>query len=156
MVTLQISRNLFQYFAADSEIVDSTLDLSSRRGNVISIACGLSFRLPLTQSYPIGVGEGERVQIRNARGKVAAFDFEEGMGIILLKPLLGGRLETVVWGLDSQGLQQAVRLLPMLTGVCQPDFIILSRRCAWEGAAGVLAMGSFDSFWKVSEASFIS
>jgi hypothetical protein len=46
--------------------------------------------------------------------------------------------------------------LPMLTGVGQPDFIIVSKRCAWEGAAGVHAMGSFDNSWGVSETSFVS
>lgn len=78
------------------------------------------------------------------------------MGAIFLRPLLNERLELVVWGFDQQGLRQAARLVPMLTGVGQPEFVVVSQRCAWEGAAGVLAMGSFDNFWNVSEASFVS
>ena len=105
---------------------------------------------------PIGLDNGGRLYIRRHGGTIAIFPFEVGMGAIFLRPLPGERLELVVWGFDKQGLRQAARLVPMLTGVGQPDFVVVSRKCTSKGAAGVLAMGSFDNFWKVSEGSFFS
>ena len=88
-------------------------------------------------------------------GKPRTFHFEEGLGAIFLSPLPDCRLELVIWGIDALGLRLAARLFPMLTGVGQPDFIIVSKRCAWEGAAGALAMGPFTNCWKASDESFI-
>ncbi len=109
-----------------------------------------------SRSDPLGLDNGGGLYIRRRGGTKTVFPFEAGMGAIFLRPLLDERLELVVWGFDKQGVRQASRLLPMLTGVGQPDFVIVSKRCAWKGAAGVLAMGSLDSFWEVSEASFFS
>ena len=108
-----------------------------------------------SHSDPIGLDNGGRLYVRGHGNKKTVFPFEVGMGAIFLRPLLGEKLELVVWGFDKQGLRQAARLMPMLTGVGQPEFIVVSKRCAREGAAGVLAMGSFDNFWKMSEASFV-
>lgn len=81
---------------------------------------------------------------------------QRGLGAILLRPLPMERLELDIWGFDSFGLRLAARLLPMLTGVGQPEFIVVSERCAWEGTGGVLAMGSFDRHWELSEMAFVS
>ena len=153
-VALQIAQNLFQYFAADSEIIDLNAAVGSQSGNVINVTLGSS---PVLRSHsdPIGLDDDGSLYIRRFGEIKTYFPSEIGMGAIFLRPLLDKRLELVVWGMDKQGLRQAARLMPMLTGVGQPDFVIVSRRCAWEGAAGVLAMGSFDNFWKVSEASFV-
>lgn len=51
------------------------------------------------------------------------------MGALFLRPLDGERLELVVWGADVAGLEHAARLVPALTGVGQPDFVILSAKC---------------------------
>ena len=155
-VALQIARNLFQYFAADSEIIDINAAVGSQSGNVISVTLGSDSSVLGSRSEPIGLDSDGRLYIRRREGTKAVFPFEVGMGAIFLRPLLYERLELVVWGFDKQGLRQAARLVPMLTGVGQPDFVIVSNRCLSEGVAGVLAMGSFDNFWKVSEASFIS
>ena len=155
-VALQIARNLFQYFAADSEIIDINAAVGSQSGNVISVTLGSDSPVLGSHSNPIGLDNGGRLYIRRHGGAETVFPFEVGMGAIFLRPLLDERLEVVVWGFDKQGLRQAARLMPMLTGVGQPEFIVVSKRCAWEGAAGVLALGSFDNFWRVSEASFIS
>ena len=155
-IALQISRNLFQYFAADSEIMDINAAVGSKSGNVISVTLGSISSATATHSDPIGVENGGGLFIRRREGLKTVFPFEAGMGAVFLKPLFDERLELVMWGVDKQGLRQASRLMPMLTGVGQPDFIIVSKRCAWEGAAGVLAIGSFDNFWKVTEASFVS
>ena len=154
-VALQITRNLFQYFGADSEILDGNAAVGSQSGNVISVTVGSDSSMLGRHSDPIGLDNGGRLYIRSHGGIQTFFDLEVGMGAIFLRPLLDGRLELVIWGFDKSGLRQAARLMPMLTGVGQPEFVVVSRRCAWEGAAGVLAMGSFDNFWKVSKASFV-
>ena len=81
---------------------------------------------------------------------------ETGLGAVFLRPLGNERLELVVWGADGSGLRQAARLVPTLTGVGQADFIILSKRAAWQGHAGAIAMGFFDFEWQISEGSYIS
>lgn len=155
-VAVQIARNLFQYFAADSEIIDLSAPVGSQSGNVISVTLGSDSLMLGSHSESIGLDDSVGLYIRRRGGIKKVFPFEVGMGAIFLRPLLDERLELVVWGFDKQGLRRAARLMPMLTGVGQPDFVVIGRRCAWEGAAGVLAMGSFDNFWRVSDASFIS
>jgi len=155
-VALQISRNLFQYFLADTEIVSEVDAGKSARGNVISVAMGGGFPPSVHPRFPINLTENHGLEIRQSGDKMTLFGFQDGLGAIFLRPLPNERLELVVWGIDSLGLRLAARLLPMLTGVGQPEFVIVSKRCAWEGASGVLAMGSFDSFWNISESSFVS
>lgn len=155
-VALQISRNLFQYFSADTEIVGAADDGKSARGNVISVAIGGDYPPSVRPRFPIGLTENEGLDIRKSSDRRTVFEFQEGLGAIFLRPLPNERLELVVWGVDSLGLRLAARLLPFLTGVGQPDFIVISKRCAWEGAGGVLAMGSFDRYWNISEGSFVS
>ena len=94
--------------------------------------------------------------MRSKRGEERFFEFQEGIGAIFLRPLPDERLELLLWGYDIRGLNYIARLLPMLTGVGQPDFVIASKQCAWKGAAGVHAMGFFESLWEVSESSFIT
>ena len=155
-VAVQISRNLFQYFAADSEISDLNSAVDSQSGNVISVTVGSDSPVLGFDSDPVGLDSAGGLYVRRPGGVKTVFPFEVGMGSIFIRPLLGERLELVVWGFDRQGLKQAARLVPMLTGVGQPDFIVVGKKCAWQGVAGVLAMGSFDNSWKVSEASFVS
>ena len=155
-VALQIARNLFQYFAADSQIIDQSAAVGAQSGNVISVTLGPDSPMLASHSGPIGLDNGRGVYVHKGGGIKTVFPFEVGMGAIFLRPLFEERLELVVWGFDKQGLRQAARLMPMLTGVGQPDFVIVGKRCAWEGAAGVLAMGSFDNFWQVSKESFFS
>lgn len=76
------------------------------------------------------------------------------MGAVLLRPLADERLELVIWGYDDDGLHRAARLLPMVTGVGQPEYVIVGPKCAWKGTGGVLAMGSFNASWNITEASF--
>ena len=155
-VTMQIARNLFQYFAADSEIIDINAAVGSQPGNVISVTLGSDSSVLGSHSEPIGLDSDGRLYIRGHEGMKAVFPLEVGMGAIFLRPLVDERLELLVWGFDKQGLRQAARLVPMLTGVGQPEFVVVSKRCISKGVAGVLAMGSFDKFWNVSEAAFIS
>lgn len=155
-MALQISRNLFQYFAADAEIVSSeTLPLSFQ-GNVITLALGPSLPDSPHKDHPISVGPDQAITVRDSFDFLRKYQFEKGLGAAFLRSLPDERLELVIWGYDEAGLRQAARLVPMLTGVGQPDFIVVSRECRWKGADGVLAMGFFDYAWKVSKASFVT
>ena len=151
---MQISRNLIQYFAADSELTQGT-DVGRRsEGNVVTVGLGRSVAELLREGSSIQVTE-TGVRLVRFDGSCKRIEFEEGLGVIALSRYSPTALEVFVWGFDAVGLRQAARLFPMLTGVGQPDFIILRKRCAWEGAAGVFALGSFTSSWKASESSFI-
>lgn len=71
------------------------------------------------------------------------------MGLIYLHPLPGERLALIVWGTDEIGLHTAARLLPLRTGVGQPNFVG-GREMRWSGvdgvkAIGMKAIGMFDS-----------
>jgi hypothetical protein len=76
-----------------------------------------------------------------------------GLAAVFLRPVPPRRLELVVWGADEASLAVAARLVPMLTGVGQPDFVVLDRRMLAKGVDAVLAMGFLDTAWEVSAGS---
>jgi hypothetical protein len=77
------------------------------------------------------------------------------VGGIFLRPLMGERLELVVWGSDMDGLTQAARLAPTTTGVGQPDFVVLGAEARWRGLEGSLALGFFSHNWEVTPSSVL-
>jgi poly(3-hydroxybutyrate) depolymerase len=150
-IALQISRNLHQYFQADSSIVSSSDHISSScTGNVITLAVGSDLDVS-GNNFPIQVGESG-ITARDYRGREQTYG-EEARGAAFLRPLEGERLELVLWGADDEGLRQASRIVPLLTGVGQPDFVIFGESARWKGIEGVLAMGFFDSDWEVTPSS---
>ena len=151
-IASQVARNLFQYFAADSRIVE---DGETGDGNIITILEGPQDDAFHSESHPIDIG-ADVLSIRDTAGRMRSYPFEKGMGTIFLRTIPHGRLELVIWGFDKAGLRNAARLVPMLTGVGQPDFVVVSKSCTWKGAGGVLAMGFLDYQWNVSQASFLS
>lgn len=110
----------------------------------------------LADEYAVEIKDGEGISIRDALGNTRLYPSDEGLGAIFLRPLPDERLNLVVWGFDDAGLRSAARLVPMLTGVGQPDFIVVSKVCAWKGAAGILALGFLDHRWNVSKTSYLS
>ena len=106
-------------------------------------------------SMPLRISD-HGVVLKDSMDIKRLYPFEGGIGAIYVAPLPNERLELVTWGYDEEGLRQAARFVPMLTGVGQPDFIIVRRKCAWQGAAGVLAMGFFDHNWKVTQGSYLT
>ena len=154
-VALQISRNLYQYYGADSEIVGGASHTIARSGNVITVSLG-THKLPKPlEDHPFEIDRDCGIFLCKRDGATRRYALQDGLGTIFLRPLATQRLELIVWGFDATGLRQAARLLPMLTGVGQPDFVVVRKTMAWEGAAGALAMGSFDSAWQISDASFL-
>jgi len=154
-VALQISRNLYQYFRADTEIVSSSKLVERHGGNVVHLACGSELAPSAVPSYPITVTR-YGLNIRTARGVVRSYGHRLGLGAVLLRPLAEERTELVIWGFNGDGLRNAARLLPLLTGVGQPDFVVVNKECGWKGASGALAMGFLDSLWEVSGSSYIT
>ena len=157
----QVSRNLYQYFNLSTDITPCR-GHKEARGNVVSIIEGVvDFSLVVsrqtTERYPISVGEdGITVKTSRLASSRTTYPLQAGLGVIFLKPRKGEQLELVVWGFDEEGLRQAARLLPILTGVGQPDFVVLNSECASKGAAGALAMGFFDYQWQISAGSYVT
>ncbi|KAL1795700.1 hypothetical protein ACET3X_005924 [Alternaria dauci] len=154
-LALQASRNLHQYFQADTNIVPSaSYPLSSNfTGNVITLATSPSLQASQTD-FPIKVDKSGIITIRGLRGQEHRYG-KEARAAAFLRPLEGERLELVIWGADDEGLRQASRIIPMLTGVGQPDFVVFGESAKWKGIEGVLAMGFFDSDWQIAPSSII-
>ena len=148
---LQISRNMYQYFSADSRLIaEKVEEKDESSGNQISVIVGGNVnRSSGPASFPVEIKEGH-VRVRDASGFWHNYGTKGGVAAIYLSPLEGERLELVVWGVDAAALAMAARLVPMMTGVGQPDFVILSKSGGWRGADGALAMGFFDHKWDVS------
>lgn len=153
-LALQVSRNLHQYFHADAVIFGSATStaVANATGNIIHLAVG-DGPASADPDFPIQVSTSG-ASLRDSRGRAQLYD--DARSAAWLQPLGGERLELVLWGVDDAGLAQAARLVPMLTGVGQPDFIILGEETKWKGVDGALALGYFDSQWQVTASSFVS
>ncbi|KAL8789590.1 MAG: hypothetical protein Q9213_001026 [Squamulea squamosa] len=156
-LAVQISRNLLQYFGADAEIIGSDQPNRTIGGNKIILSLGSAGQLlsPAGQVGSIIIDQEQGLCVRGIDGHLTVYGFKKGLGAIFLRPGTDGTLELVVWGFDSLGLRLSARMVPMLTGVGQPDFVIVSRECAWKGAAGVHALGFFDNSWNIAESSAV-
>ncbi|KAL4959894.1 uncharacterized protein BDV14DRAFT_193424 [Aspergillus stella-maris] len=172
-VALQISRNLLQYFAADSQITRRCGMLGTTSGNLITLALGDELPDSVSNSYPIRVTDeglilykdcflfsgavlGRTEHDAERRCQQQIYRNEPAMGALFLRPLDNERLELVVWGADMSGLEQAARLVPTLTGAGQPEFLILGSGCRWKGHAGLYAAGHFDRSWQISAGSYLT
>ncbi|KAF1810085.1 hypothetical protein P152DRAFT_421694 [Eremomyces bilateralis CBS 781.70] len=148
----QIARNFYQYFAADSLIAEyDSSALSSAPGNVILTSLTREPLIDIGEPSPITIRD-DGLHLRRANWD-ERFPFEEISGAIFVSPLDNHRLALVVWGVDEAGLTSASRLVPLLTGVGSPDFVVLDKSMAWQGVAGVRAIGYFDDEWRVAERS---
>lgn len=154
-IALQISRNLCQYFSADTNITTHYSSAKDGSGNVISVAIGLD--LPeASNQHPIRALTADSLTVKDISGFAKRYTAENGLAAIFLRPLNDERLELVVWAADEESLPIAARLVPMLTGVGAPDFVIADRSMLWKGVEGTLAMGLFNSYWEVSRNSYLS
>ncbi|KAL3438002.1 hypothetical protein BDV09DRAFT_141138 [Aspergillus tetrazonus] len=172
-IALQISRNLLQYFAADSYIARHCgLFDADHHGNAITVSLGNELPGSVYSSYPIRVSDGRMTLYRcisvpgGLHGPIDpdssrscgqyTINYEPAMGAMFLRPLPNEGLELVVWGTDMEGLEQAARLVPTLTGAGQPEYVVLGDNCRWKGHAGLYAAGHFDKFWQISTGSYIA
>lgn len=153
-IALQISRNFHQYFYADTEVISANSSDASVGGNVITVVIGA---VPASQhpNFPIQGGKGG-LSVRDSKGIIRKYEGGARVGAAFLRPLKDERLELVVWGSDEEGLAQAARLVPTVTGVGQPDFVILGESSRWRGVEGALALGFFGYDWEVTPSSLVS
>ncbi|KAK2871611.1 hypothetical protein FQN49_003014 [Arthroderma sp. PD_2] len=157
-IALQTCRNLFQYLSADCELSIAAYEGGSttvyQTGNIISIFLGQHLDKSRLATFPIFI-DRDALVIKTAQSSTR-YPFEPGLGAIFLRPMGNERLELVIWGFDMAGLQQAARLVPILTGVGQPDFVVVNKRTPLKGQGSLYAAGFFDSSWQVSAASYVS
>jgi len=154
-VALQVSRNMYQYFHADSIILSSLSDsaLPNTTGNIITLTIGNDVPA-LAADFPIQIGTNG-CSVRDSQGHIHEYG-QAARGAAFLQPAWGKqRLELVIWGADEEGLRQAARIVPMVTGVGQPDFVVFGDSAKWRGIEGTLAMGFFDSNWEVTGSSVV-
>lgn len=148
-----VSRNLYQYFAIDTKMVPHEEFNQVSHGNTIFIN-ELPRSLPLT--FPVSKDKEGGISLRLKHNLVRTYKQESGLGAIFLVPLADQALGLVILGADEEGLRRAMRLLPLRTGVGQPDFVISGRKSGWKGLAGVHALGFFDHDWQVTASSYVS
>jgi len=160
-LAVEISRNLHTYYYADSQIVGpQATSLPAHSGNRITLALGAAFP-PRKEDLPFPIQlsstDPHRLSFRNHEGLWHHITATEGsLGAIWVEPLSDERVNVMLWGEDVKGLEQAARLVPTVTGVGVPDFVVLDGKAKWNGANGVLAMGFFDSFWNSTASSFVA
>jgi len=150
---LDVARNLYQFFAADTEIT-SQLEDADADGNVVFVGQPSPDLPCATDVFPITISD-RAIEITDAIGRTRRLKIEAGMGAIYICPLTRERLMLVLWGADEAGLLGAARLLPLRTGVGQPDFVVTGKSSSWAGVGGARALGMFDSTWRVSKASYV-
>jgi len=156
-MALQISRNMCQYFNADADLLYEDEKNEQDNGNIIRIV--ITDRINLSPSFNTAsprASNTSSVQVTDHDGNVHSYDSDNGLGAIFINQTLTDRSELVIWGSTESGLDIAARLVPMLTGVGQPDFVIADRNMLWKSAGGVLAMGFFDRSGRASTNSYFS
>ena len=157
-IAVQIAQNLFQYYAADSEMNNAGETSADTLGCIISVHLGnldiQARKITDGVFHPLSVSKNG-IALRKRDGTIIEYSMAPGLGAIYVSPRPAQGITLTVWGADLEGLHQAARLVPMLTGVGQPDFVVMRRECSYQGVAGVAAMGFFDHTWNISEASYI-
>lgn len=156
-IAIQASRNLHQYYGADSNILswpDYRKVVDNDESNIIIFVQGMTSLPTRVPHFPIILQDG-KVILTAWNGKITSIPFTPGLGGVWLRPLPDERLELVVWGVDMIGLKHAARLVPTLTGVGQPDFVIMDASSRWKGHGGAVAMGFFDYAWRISPGSYL-
>ena len=154
-IALQISRNLCQYFAADTIITgDYNQSRDARAGNLVTVAIGGDLAgIHNRADFPIKVFN-DHLQILDHH--IHSYGSHRGLAAAFIRPLPNGRLDLVLWGVDEESLAVAARLAPLMTGTGQPDFVVADRSMLWKGLEGTLALGFLDDEWKVSRNSYFS
>ncbi|KAF3902043.1 hypothetical protein AA313_de0207966 [Arthrobotrys entomopaga] len=147
---LEISRNLYQYYSADTRI--GTIDdlKQIKDGNIVVLGRFDNSFLPeeLKSTFPVSQTESGDIDIQLQNGETITYKNRPGLGMVFLFPTGNDRVGILIWGSNDDAVRRASRLLPIRTGTSQPDFIILGPESGWSGAAGALALAMFDSHWQ--------
>jgi hypothetical protein len=148
---------MFQYYSADTVIFEGAGRPSQAIGNQITLATGKNLTSSPLSAFPIRTNEKDELIVRDGDGLNRIFKAEDGLAAMFLRPLgnlENPGLELVIWADTKENLKQVARLLPLLTGAGQPDFVVLRRDALWRGLDGAVALGFLDAFWNVTKSSF--
>ncbi|KAK6528694.1 hypothetical protein TWF694_003937 [Orbilia ellipsospora] len=154
---LEVSRNLYQYYSADTKIgiIDDLEQI--KKGNVVVLGRFDKTLLPeeLRSTFPVSQTESGDINLQLQSGEKITYKNRPGIGMVLLFPIGKDRVGILIWGSNDDAVRRASMLMPIRTGSSQPDFIILGPESGWNGAAGALALAMFDSHWQFrAEASY--
>lgn len=152
-LALELSRNLYQFLGADSNILDGCDAGEAAAGNMITVGTGDVCQGEDT--FPIRIGQ-DQIEIRDRTASRIYTAGMHGLAAIFLRPLQDDRLELVVWGVDLDSLRVAARLVPLVTGAAQPHFVVTTRAGLHRGASAALAMGFFDADWSITDNSYLA
>nr|POE53316.1 putative secreted protein [Quercus suber] len=156
-VALQISRNLYQYYAADSVITeDYEAAINQWGNNLISVAIGADLPAGIEAYFHAIKVSSDHINIVDLDHRQHYYESTHGLAAIFLRPAQGRRLELIVWGVDKENLEVAARMVPLMTGSGQPDFVIADKSILLKGLGGTLALGFLDSYWNVSRNSYFT
>lgn len=156
-IALQISRNLCQYYSADTSVTTDYTSALEATGNIISVATGDTLPASFYDNHPVHIHKNE-IHLRRPDGitKVYPYFPKRGLAAVFLRPLPLGRLELAVWGADEKSLALAARLVPLIPGSGQPDFVVMDQSMLAKGLEGTLALGFYDHDWEISSNAFLS
>ncbi|THH05576.1 hypothetical protein EW145_g4691 [Phellinidium pouzarii] len=150
------------YLKLDAEIILDTFALRQgawpveMKGSLIIIGgAENTFARSLLQVTPqrrlteFGIGENGEWLFRDQ--PLSRF---ESLGIMFTHPHPMSAESAAVFlaGTDTSGLERALRLFPLRTGIAVPDWVIIGLTADRLGAGGVVGAGVWNSSWKWSEA----
>ncbi|KAH9901635.1 hypothetical protein C8Q73DRAFT_678452 [Cubamyces lactineus] len=150
---LRLAHNLNVYHKLDAEIVDDKeaadkITEPSQTGNTILLGLGEVATSTLQQRrIAFGVADG----VLSLRGRLIN---EDGTAALILHPHPSREdaLLLLMHGTDAIGLERALRLFPIRTGITVPDWIIVTRQADERGTAGVEGAGVWGNDWSWNEA----
>ncbi|KAI0362755.1 hypothetical protein OH77DRAFT_1389445 [Trametes cingulata] len=151
---LRLAHNLNVYHKLDAEILDDQeasqrlLEASSFPGNVVVIGLGAFARSVLREGKTV---LGVRDQTLELRGRLLN---ESSMAALLLHPHPSRTTASLlfIYGADSAGLERALRLFPIRTGITVPDWIVVGSHADDRGSGGVEGAGVWGNDWGWNEA----
>ncbi|PIL23730.1 hypothetical protein GSI_13480 [Ganoderma sinense ZZ0214-1] len=154
---LRIAHNLNVYHKLDVGIIDAdeadraVRDGSLASGNLVVLSYGklrgFAASLLSKSATPFGV-DGTTLRLRS-RSLTAP-----STGVLFLHPHPTNpeALALVIYGTDVSGLERALRLFPIRTGVTVPDWIVVGSQADARGTGGVQSAGVWGNDWSWNEA----
>ncbi|KAL6233900.1 hypothetical protein BDW75DRAFT_231609 [Aspergillus navahoensis] len=161
-MALQISRNLLQYFAADSSIERHCGSLAAGcPGNAIFVSLGNELPALVSSSYPVPVADARIILyscfpvpggLDGPTDPASSKNF--GQHTVKHEPAMGAlfpRPPSWLCGVPFDCLQ-ALRLVPTLTGAGQPDFMVLGGSCPGRAMRDAMLLATLTGSGKISAA----
>ncbi|KAI0332093.1 hypothetical protein GY45DRAFT_1321394 [Cubamyces sp. BRFM 1775] len=150
---LRLAHNLNVYHKMDAEIVDdqeaeNKFNDPSQTGNVILLGLGDFAKATLRQRW---TAFNLVDDVLSLRGRLIN---ESSTAALILHPHPSHEdsLLLLMHGTDGAGLERALRLFPIRTGITIPDWVIVTQQADERGTAGVEGAGVWGNDWSWNEA----